>query len=151
MHTITFVAMILLGLQHGEMTRRGDAVMGFSHEKTTHHFLLREYGGNIEVTADDARDEESASQIRGHLRHIAAMFGAGDFTAPILIHSQDPPGSQVMAAHTRDITYTVETLPSGARLRIATKNREALDAIHEFLRFQIKDHRTGDPLTIGKS
>jgi hypothetical protein len=26
-----------------------------------------------------------------------------------------------------------------------TKDRKALAAIHEFLRFQIADHRTGDP------
>jgi hypothetical protein len=27
-------------------------------------------------------------------------------------------------------------------------NAEALAAVHEFLRFQIKDHRTDDPLAI---
>lgn len=138
------------GHQHDEMTRRGDAVMGFSHDKTTHHFRLREDGGEIEVTADDDADEQSAGEIRGHLRHIAAMFGTGDFTAPFLIHSQDPPGAQVMAARKTDIRYTLEMLPAGARVRIVTANREALEAIHEFLRFQITDHRTGDPLTIQK-
>ena len=29
---------------------------------------------------------------------------------------------------------------------IFTGNPEALAAVHEFLRFQIKDHRTNDPL-----
>ena len=157
MNTTTFVTMILLAAsaaaaqhtgQHDDMTRRGDAVMGFSHEKTTHHFRLREDGGEIEVTANDAADEESASEIRGHLRHITSMFAAGDFTAPFLIHSQDPPGAHVMTARKTEITYTLEALPAGARVRIVTANGDALDAIHQFLRFQITDHRTGDPLTI---
>jgi hypothetical protein len=134
--------------QHADMTRRGDAVMGFSHEETTHHFRLRLDGGDIEITADDPHDEESASQIRGHLRHVTQMFGAGDFTAPFLIHSQDPPGTKVMAARKAEIAYAVEPLPAGARVRIVAKTPEARAAVHEFLRFQITDHRTGDPLTI---
>ena len=138
------------GHQHDEMTRRGDAVMGFSAEKTRHHFRLRADGGEIEVVTIDPNDEENAGQIRSHLRHIARMFAAGNFTAPMLIHAQDPPGSAVMAARTGQIVYAVEQVPSGARVRITTADREALDAVHAFLRFQITDHRTGDPLTIQK-
>jgi hypothetical protein len=44
--------------------------------------------------------------------------------------------------------YTAENTAQGAQARIATSNPEALTAVHEFLRFQIKDHRTGDPLTV---
>jgi len=33
-------------------------------------------------------------------------------------------------------------------VRIVAKTPEARAAVHEFLRFQITDHRTGDPLTI---
>jgi hypothetical protein len=134
--------------QHQETTRRGDAVMGFSHDKTRHQFRLRANGGEIEAVANDPADHESASQIRGHLRHVARMFSGGDFTAPILIHARNPPGADVMAARTRDITYTVEELPAGARIRMTTTVPEVLEAIHRFLRFQITDHRTGDPLTI---
>jgi TusA-related sulfurtransferase len=32
----------------------------------------------------------------------------------------------------------------GARIRISTNTPEAVKAIHKFLRFQIKDHQTGD-------
>jgi hypothetical protein len=31
-------------------------------------------------------------------------------------------------------------------VRIVTHDSEALKAVHEFLAFQIKDHRTGDPV-----
>ena len=39
----------------------------------------------------------------------------------------------------------------GDQVRIATSNPEALRAVHEFLRFQIRDHRTGDSLTVPPS
>jgi hypothetical protein len=38
----------------------------------------------------------------------------------------------------------------GARVRIATANAEAVEAIHDFLRYQIKDHQTGDSLEVDK-
>lgn len=135
---------------HAGVNRRGDAVMGFSHEKTTHHFRLRTTGGEIDVTAADAADAESVGQIRGHLRHIARMFAGGDFTAPMLIHARNPPGTAGMTRLKARIAYTVEDLAGGARVRIATADPAALEAVHEFLRFQISDHRTGDPLTIQK-
>jgi hypothetical protein len=33
---------------------------------------------------------------------------------------------------------------------IATSHRKARGAIHEFLRYQIREHATGDSLTVGK-
>jgi len=70
--------------------------MGFDHTKTTHHFLLRSDGGSIEVAANSPQDTESRDQIRMHLGHIAKMFAAGNFKAPMLIHDQVPPGVPVM-------------------------------------------------------
>jgi len=46
------------------------------------------------------------------------------------------------------IKYEFESMESGGRVKISTMNREAIDAVHEFLRFQITDHQTGDPLTL---
>ena len=130
---------------HASVDARGDAVMGFSHEKTTHRFTLIADGGTIAVTARDAADRASTSQIRSHLTHIASMFAGGNFDAPMLIHAKTPPGVAVMRERGSAITYTFEEIASGGRVRIRTADRAALDAIHAFLRFQIQDHRTGDP------
>jgi mono/diheme cytochrome c family protein len=73
---------------HTGVNERGDRVMGFSHEKTAHHFRLKTDGGLIEVEAKDASDTESRDQIRSHLKHIAQKFSAGDFSAPMLIHAK---------------------------------------------------------------
>jgi pyruvate/2-oxoglutarate dehydrogenase complex dihydrolipoamide acyltransferase (E2) component len=126
------------------VSRRGDAVMGFSHAKTTHHFLLKPDGGVIQVEANDANDGASRDRIRQHLKHIAKKFSEGDFTAPMLIHAQTPPGAPAMQSLRAKIKYEFEELERGGLVRISTSNPDAVKAIHEFLRFQIKDHKTGD-------
>jgi hypothetical protein len=133
-----------------QMNKRGDHVMGFDHTKTTHHFLLQELGGSIEVTANSSADVQSTEQIRMHLKHIAAMFAEGNFNAPMLIHDQTPPGVSVMQELEGEIRYNYEEIDRGAAVRISTKNPMALKAIHDFLRFQVKEHKTGDSLDISK-
>jgi hypothetical protein len=127
-----------------EVANRGDHVMGFSHEKTTHHFRLYKDGGAIEVTANDAKDTESRDQIQMHLGHIAGMFAKGDFQAPMLVHDKTPPGVPVLQRRIGEVSYVFSKTERGGTIRITTKNAEALTAVHEFLRFQISDHRTGD-------
>jgi len=133
---------------HDSVNQHGEHVMGFSHEKTTHHFRLYADGGAIEVTANDPTDTESCDQIRMHLSHIAGMFAGGNFEAPMLIHSQVPPGVPVLQKLKSKVSYQFETIDRGGRVRISTKNSKALQAVYEFLRFQISDHQTGDVTTI---
>ncbi|HYX30203.1 MAG TPA: hypothetical protein VE863_16795 [Pyrinomonadaceae bacterium] len=131
-----------------EMNERGDKAMGFDHTKTTHHFLLAEDGGSIQVEANDPKDKESRDQIRMHFRHITMMFSDGQFDIPMLVHAQTPPGAEVMKRLKAEITYTFKVTERGGMILISTKNSEALRAIHDFLRFQIKEHMTGDPLDV---
>jgi hypothetical protein len=136
---------------HAEgVNERGDRVMGFDHEKTTHHFLLYADGGAIEVTANSAEDTESRDQIRKHLGHIARMFSEGNFKAPMLIHEQTPPGVPVMQRMKAEIRYAYEETERGGRVSIKTGDVEALAAVHDFLRFQIKAHKTGDTTEVSE-
>jgi hypothetical protein len=130
------------------MNERGDKVMGFDHLKTTHHFLLKTDGGLIKIEANDLADKESRDQIRGHLRHIAVMFSEGNFSAPMLIHTKNPPGAALMKQLKDKIKYEFGENERGAQIRISTTNAEALRAIYEFFRFQIREHMTGDPLEV---
>lgn len=130
--------------QQQGVVERGDHVMGFSHDKTTHHFLLYTSGGEINVAANDASDKAAIDQIRMHLGHIAGMFAAGNFNAPMLIHDTTPPGVPTMQRLKNEIKYDYSETPRGARLRLVTANSQAIDAIHAFLLFQIIDHQTGD-------
>jgi len=133
---------------HAKVAERGDHVMGFDHAKTKHHFLLSAAGGSIEASANDPADTESREAIRGHLEHIASMFSEGNFDAPMLIHDQVPPGVPTMKRKKALIAWKFEETEAGGRVRITSKDAEALAAIHEFLRFQIEDHQTGDPTEI---
>lgn len=133
-----------------DVNRRGDHAMGFSHTKTTHHFRLYEDGGAIEVEANDAADTESRDQIRMHLAHIATMFAEGDFSTPRAVHDEEPSGANAMAKFKSDISYNFETTERGGRVRIQTASKDALAAIHDFLRYQIRDHQTGDSLEVQK-
>jgi hypothetical protein len=133
---------------HQAVDQRGDHAMGFSHEKTTHHFRLYKDGGAIEVTANDGKDTESRDQIQMHLGHIVTMFAAGNFQAPMLVHDKVPPGVPVLEKLKGDVDYRFTKTERGGTIRITTKNAQALAAVHEFLRFQIADHRTGDPAEV---
>jgi hypothetical protein len=137
--------------QMDEMNKRGDKHMGFDHLKTTHHFLLANDGGSIQVEANDVKDTESRDQIRQHLRHITMMFSEGNFEVPKLIHEKTPPGSEVMKQLKDAINYQFNETERGASIKISTTDPQALKAIHEFLKFQIKEHKTGDPLELNSS
>lgn len=135
----------------GEVDQRGDEGMGFNHDMTTHHFRLLPDGGAIEVEANDPGDAASREAIRSHLKMIAGLFAKGDFSLPMFIHSTVPPGVKTMKRLKDRISYTSESTPLGGQVRMTTKSPKALAAIHEFLRFQIKDHRTNDPLEVPRS
>lgn len=124
---------------------RGDQVMGFSHEKTRHSFKLYADGGAVEVRGDDP---ESIAAIRSHLQVIAKEFAAGNFDKPREIHDRVVPGVPVLKELGAKVSYTYEELERGARVRIKTSEKRGIDAVHEFMRFQIEDHRTGDPTTV---
>jgi hypothetical protein len=146
--------------KHSEMVKRGEHEMGFSQEKTTHHFLLYADGGAIAVAANLSDDAKSREEIRTHLGHIAIMFAAGNFEAPMFIHNTPghdtpgqnatPPGVATMTKLHDQIAYLYEETPNGGRVRISSKNGQAVDAIHAFLLFQIVEHQTGDSPAIAE-
>ena len=130
---------------------QGAMVMGFDQDKTTHHFLLYEDGGRIEVSVNDPKDQKNLEAIRSHLPHIAMMFGSGNFAAPMLVHdSTNVPGTAAMTRLKDAIAYTYVETPRGGRVEIVTTNTSAIAAVHEFLTFQIRDHKTGDSTAVSK-
>ncbi len=55
----------------------------------------------------------------------ARSFAEGDFEKPLMTHGEMPPGVATMQRLKAKITYT-----------------------YDFLRYQIREHATGDPLTV---
>jgi hypothetical protein len=129
---------------HAAIMKRGDVGMGFSHEKTTHHFILLKDGGAIQVSVNDPKDDASRDHVRMHLSHVAEMLSAGNFNVPMFIHDTTPPGVPTMTKLHSEIHYQYQQTDSGAKITIGTANPKALQAVHEFLGFQIDEHQTGD-------
>jgi len=130
---------------HGQ----GDLVMGFDQVRTTHHFLLFNDGGAIDVGIRESADTKNRDAIRSHLPHIAMMFGEGNFEAPMLVHdSKNVPGTKVMTERKNVIRYQYVETATGGRVNIVTSDPDALAAVHTFLKFQIAEHKTGDPTIV---
>ena len=135
---------------HQAVKERGAHVMGFDQDATVHHFRLHADGGSIDIAVTDRNDSTNRDAIRSHLPHIAEMFGDGNFEAPMLIHATDVPGTKTMAALKDRVRFVYVETPGGGRVDILTTDREALAAVHEFMKFQIRDHGTGDAIAITK-
>jgi hypothetical protein len=128
-----------------QVDHRHDVATGVGHEGTVHHFLLAKDGGSIHLEVKDANEVEARARIREHLQVVARSFASGDFSLPMSIHDQVPPGAEVMRKRKSAIRYTYAPSEKGGVVRISTRDARALDAVHAFLRFQIRDHGTNDP------
>ena len=119
---------------------RGQDAMGVDQYTSAHRFEPLPDGGRIELQRDTA-DGAGLETIRTHMRDIAERFSRGDFAIPGFVHARDVPGTGVMAKRKGQITYEARELPGGAEVRIRATDPAAVDAIHEFLAFQRRDHR----------
>jgi hypothetical protein len=132
---------------HGSSDQRGAMVVGFDQARTSHHFLLFNDGGAVDVSVNDSADTKNRDAI--HLPHIAMMFGEGNFDAPMLVHdSKNVPGTRTMTELKGAIRYRYVETAKGGRVDILTSDPTALAAVHQFLKFQIAEHKTGDPTTV---
>jgi hypothetical protein len=131
-----------------ELKTRGAEAMGFDQDKTAHHFRLSKTGGAIDVVVKDPADSVSRDQVRAHLKAIAEQFARGDFGKPLTTHGELPPGVRTMQERRSALTFTYQELAIGGRVLIAASDANVTDAVHEFLKYQIREHATGDPLTI---
>lgn len=152
MTTMVMTTVMTMGQDHHRaMNERGAMVMGFDQEKTVHHFHLYEDGGAIDVAVKEASDAVNRDAIRAHLPHIASMFGAGNFGAPRIVHgTAEVPGTGILKERKDLVRYEYVQTPAGGRVDIRTADPAALAALHDFLRYQIADHRTNDSVTIAK-
>jgi hypothetical protein len=62
----------------------------------------------------------------------------------MLVHSTTVPGTEPMTRLKDQLHWDLQETPRGARIVITADNKEALAAVHQFLGFQIEDHKTGD-------
>ena len=98
--------------QHqADVEKHGDEAMGFPHDKTTHHFRLYSDGGAIEVSVNENQDSQNLQAIRSHLTHIVTMFSNGEFSIPMFVHDQVPPGVPAMKERGLRFLTAMESCP----------------------------------------
>lgn len=152
MITTVLLASLMLqapaGQSHDQVKERGAHVMGFDQDKTVHSFRLHPDGGAVDISVKDRADTANRDAIRSHLPHIAQMFGDGNFEAPMLIHGTKVPGTDQMAAMKNRIRFVYVETSGGGRVDIFTTDANSLRAVHEFIKFQIADHHTGDTTAV---
>jgi hypothetical protein len=124
--------------------------MDFDQDATAHHFRLARDGGSIEIETRTAGDTALRDMVRTHLRTLPQDFAAGNFEKPLATHGETPDGVPEMIRLKDHIAYSFETLKQGGRVRIRAATPEALAAVHAFLRYQIREHHTGDAITVSK-
>src|SRR5688500_7939234 len=128
-----FIAICLVALT--QSPHPGPHPLAFDQAKAIHHFYLHEDGGLIEITAKDGKDKKAVGEIRQHLNAVMKMFAEGHV-----------PASPAMQRLRDRIKYEYEDVSGGGRLKISTRHVRALSGVHEFLRLQITELKTGDPL-----
>jgi hypothetical protein len=124
-----------------QVQRRGRVAMGVDQYTSAHRFEPLPDGGQITLTRNSA-DPAGVKQIRAHMAGIAAAFRRGDFTIPGFVHDRTVPGTAIMAARRDRISYRADTVPLGGSLRLHSTDSAAVSAIHQFLAFQRRDHRS---------
>jgi hypothetical protein len=69
----------------------------------------------------------------------------------MFVHDGIPPGVTTMKLLNEKIHFAYQQTEAGGLVSIASADPVARAAIHDFLRFQITDHKTGDPLELAAS
>jgi hypothetical protein len=107
----------------------------------SHRFQDLPDGGRIELTRDPT-DSAGIREVRAHLAQIAREFAAGNFETPGVVHAGEAvPGTETMTARRKQISYRYRPVTGGGELRIVTRDPEALQAVHQYLAFQRREHR----------
>ena len=123
-----------------DVRERGEMVMGFDLEKTTHTFTETPDGGVQSVVVKDLKDIENLLKLREHLKEVAEKFSRGDFEDPETIHGENMGGVQELKTLYKEITISYKDIENGGEITYTTKNGEAIMAIHHWFEAQLSEH-----------
>jgi hypothetical protein len=146
----------------------------FDRSRAALHFNLYTDGAAIDLSVVDPTDDVTRHDVQMHMQRLAVALMEGDFAAVRSAHAPSAqhanlhvltpnghtatgdastffvPGVATLTRLARSLKYVYVETPEGGRVNVTTTSAEALAALHEFLRFQISQHATGDPATVTK-
>lgn len=129
-----------LANRQADVRARGQQVMPFDLNRTTHVFAKTTVGGVESVLIKSSSDRDQLPLTRSHLRKEERLFSRGDFRDPMAIHGMQMPGIDALRRSAAEITITYRSLPRGAQLRYATDDPKVREALHEWFDVQLMDH-----------
>jgi len=122
------------------VARRGEPVMPFDLDATTHAFDPTDTGGRQSVVADDSGDTDQIALVRAHLREEAERFRKGEFGDPAAIHGHDMPGLAVLEERGDALEITYRDTTRGAELTFVSEDPAVVSALHDWFAAQLSDH-----------
>jgi len=126
--------------RQADVRARGQRVMPFDLNRTTHTFAKTASGGVESVATQRAGDRAQLPLIRDHLRKEQRLFSRGDFSDPMATHGMRMPGLDILRTHASQIEISYAPLPTGAQLRYTTTDRTVRNALHDWFDAQLSDH-----------
>jgi len=126
--------------RQAQVAERGQSVMPFDLDATTHHFTKTGSGGVQTVVADDPEDTSQVVLVRQHLQQEADRFRRGDFTDPASIHGDQMPGLAVLRDSPGKVTVEYAATGTGARITYDSGDTAVVAALHSWFDAQVGDH-----------
>ena len=129
-----------------DVNSRFGKALGTDVEKIVQHYYLLKNGGVMEFTAKDPGDTSTISALQKYMNAQKDLFEKGKIDADAEVHSRVPDGVPALKKLRNEITFFAVKSENGAALRMFSVDNEARQAIQQFLKFQISEHKTGDPM-----
>ncbi|HEX6878922.1 MAG TPA: hypothetical protein VF135_01035 [Terriglobales bacterium] len=140
-------AQSLNGDSEADVNSRFSRVLGADVGKLLQHYYLVKNGGVIELSAKDPQDQAVIKAIQKYLDMQKDLFEKGKNESEAEVHGKAPDGLAGIKRFRNDITFFSTGTDNGAVLRMFTVNEQAKQAVYEFMKFEIAEHKTGDALT----
>lgn len=131
-----------------EMNARFSKAVGVSLDKLVLHYYLVKNGGVVELAAKDPQDTNTIAAIQKYLQNQKELWEKGKDLAVTEVHTKFPESAVTMRKLRNEITFYMAKTDNGGVLRMFSINDQARNAIQDFLKFEIAEHKTGDSPTI---
>jgi hypothetical protein len=126
-----------------DVEQRRQELVPYDPKQALETFSKTVHGGVLHVVTK-ADNPEQVKLIQDHLKKMAEEFRKGDFSSTMRMHGTDMPGlQQLKSAAADDIRYEYKPLSNGAQIHFSTEYPQYVQALHEWLDAQAKDH--GNP------
>jgi hypothetical protein len=129
-----------------DINARFSKSLGTDANRIFQHYYLVKNGGVIEFTAKDPADNASVAAVQKYLATQKDLFEKGKNEGDADVHGKIADGVPVLKKLRNEITFFTVKNEDGAVLRMFSTNDQARQAIQDFIKFQINEHKTGDPL-----